>query len=200
ALVGENGAGKSTLIEAVATAWQRTRLTGAQVEHWAPPASSEDGDLHWNLELAGDRPAPQGGCFLRAEAMHSLFVGLDAAGRAERAFGSQLNRQSHGEGFLAYLDSRTTERGLFLLDEPEAALSFSSCLRLLSLLAALVEAGNQVVLATHSPVLAALPAAQVLELDESGITTSQWADLELVQHWQAFLSAPERYLRYLVGE
>ncbi|MFL6163213.1 MAG: AAA family ATPase [Jatrophihabitantaceae bacterium] len=199
-IVGENGSGKSTLMEALAHAWRGYALTGAQVTHWSPPAGDEDADLGRHLGLRGERPAPQGGCFLRAEAMHGLFTAVDAAGLDERAFGGRLNRRSHGESFLTYLETRTAERGLFLLDEPEAALSFTSCLRLLSLLELLVEAGNQVVLATHSPVLAALPAARILEFGEHGISQSEWADLELVQHWQAFLTGPQRYLRYLVGE
>lgn len=199
-IVGENGSGKSTLLEALAYAWRDTVLTGAQVGHWSPPVSAEDTDLHRQLALSAARPAPQGGCFLRAEAMHDLFGGLDASGVAGRSFGGGLNTRSHGEAFLAYLESRTTERGLFLLDEPEAALSFSSCLRLLSLLDALVRGGNQVVLATHSPLLAALPVAQILEFDAGGITPRTWRDLELIEHWRSFLNAPQRYLRYLVDD
>jgi len=199
-IVGENGSGKSTLLEALAQAWRGYALTGAQVTHWSPPAGAEDADLGRHLRLRGDRPAPQGGCFLRAEAMHGLFSAVDDAGFDRQAFGGALNTRSHGESFLAFLDSRTAERGLFLLDEPEAALSFNSCLRLLSLLELLVGAGNQVVLATHSPVLAALPAARILQFDQDGISQCEWAELELVQHWQAFLTGPQRYLRYLVDD
>lgn len=199
-IVGENGSGKSTLLEALAHAWRSYALTGAQVTHWSPPAADEDADLGRHLHLLGDRPAPQGGCFLRAEAMHGLFSAVDTAGLDRQAFGGALNAQSHGESFLAFLDSRTTERGLFLLDEPEAALSFSSCLRLLGLLELLIGAGNQVVLATHSPVLAALPSARILEFGEHGISSTSWSELELVQHWQAFLTGPQRYLRYLVAD
>jgi len=198
-IVGENGSGKSTLVEALAHAWRRTALT-AEVLHWSPAAGSEDADLHKHLGLIRERPAPQGGCFLRAEAMHLLFTGLDAGPNAGQAFEGALNLRSHGEAFLTFLESRTTERGLFLLDEPEAALSFTSCLRLLSLLRLLVRQGNQVVLATHSPVLAALPGAQILEFSDAGIVRSEWADLDLVQHWQSFLNAPQRYLRYLFEE
>ena len=199
-IVGENGSGKSTLMEALARAWAGHAFTGAQVTHWAPPAGAEDADLGRYLGLRGERPAPQGGCFLRAEAMHGLFAAVDADGIDRQAFGGTLNTRSHGESFLAYLETRTTERGLFLLDEPEAALSFTSCLQLLSLLDLLVGAGNQVVLATHSPVLAALPNARILEFGDDGIHQSEWAELELVQHWQAFLSEPKRYLRYLFAD
>jgi predicted ATPase len=194
-VVGENGSGKSTFVEAVAAAW-RSGLHSA-VRHWGPQPADEDADLHWALSLRGERPRPAGGCFLRAEAMHGLFTAVDAAGTSLRAFDGALNTRSHGEAFLGYLESRVTERGLFLLDEPEAALSFTSCLRLLSLLAAAVDAGSQVVLATHSPLLAAFPGAAILEFGEHGIRTASWADLELVNHWQAFLSRPESYLRYL---
>jgi predicted ATPase len=194
-IVGENGSGKSTFVEAVAAAW-RSGLHSA-VQHWGPPPAGEDADLHRALSLRGERPRPDGGCFLRAEAMHGLFTAVDAAGTSRRAFDGGLNSRSHGEAFLRYLESRTTERGLFLLDEPEAALSFTSCLQLLSLLAAVADAGSQVVLATHSPLLAGLPGAAVLEFGEHGIRAASWDDLELVNHWRVFLSRPESYLRHL---
>jgi predicted ATPase len=83
--------------------------------------------------------------------MHGVFAGIDSAAIELRAFdGVPLNARSHGEGFLALLESRTTERGLWILDEPESALSFRSSLRLLALLAGVAETGSQVVLATHS--------------------------------------------------
>lgn len=196
-LVGANGSGKSTLVEAVAAAW-KDRLT-AQVHHWGPTPGPEDADLYRHLYLSGEHPPPQGGCFLRAESMHGHSRGLDAAGDDLRAFGGRaLNKLSHGESFLAFIDSRLTERGLWVLDEPESALSFHACLRLLSLLGALREAGSQVLLATHSPILAALPDSLVLEVSEDGLQPSQWADLDLVRDWRDFLTAPQRWLRHLV--
>jgi predicted ATPase len=199
-VVGENGSGKSTFVEAVARRWA-DRLT-AQVKHWSPESTAEDTDLHRALVLTGEYPMPQGGCFLRAESMHALFAEIDAGtgehAGATTAFGGELNVRSHGESFLAYLESRLSERGLFVLDEPEAALSFRSCLRLLAIIGAAVEGGSQVLLATHSPVLAAFPGATILEFGESGIRTPDWEDLELVAHWRAFLERPEMYLRYLL--
>ncbi|HZC72774.1 MAG TPA: AAA family ATPase [Jatrophihabitans sp.] len=199
AVVGENGSGKSTFVEALARYWA-DRLT-AQVKHWTPSSTTEDADLHRALVVAGERPRPQGGCFLRAEAMHQLFGQIDSGdgphAGATRAFGGALNLRSHGESFLAYLESRQSERGLFILDEPEAALSFTSCMRLLAVLGVLAEGGSQVVLATHSPVLAAFPGATILEFGAHGIRTAAWAELELVQHWQAFLEDRDLYLRHL---
>jgi predicted ATPase len=198
-LVGENGTGKSTLVEAVAAAW-RDLLT-AQVHHWGPPASGEDTRLFRDLWLEGGYPRPQGGAWLRAESMHRLFASIDAQAIELRAFdGMPLNARSHGEGFLAFLESRTTERGLWVLDEPESALSFRSCLRLLVLLTGMVESGSQVLLATHSPVLAAVPGATVYELDDAGFTARQWDELDLVQDWRAFFDDPERLLHHLLDE
>ncbi|GAA3175986.1 AAA family ATPase [Blastococcus jejuensis] len=196
-LVGENGSGKSTLVEAVAHAW-RESLT-AQVKHWGPRPSAEDADLWRDLALTGLRPRPQGGVWLRGEAMHGVFAGIDSAASELRAFdGVPLNARSHGEGFLALLESRTLERGLWILDEPESALSFRSSLRLMALLHGMCTSGSQVLLATHSPVLAALPGARIYELGDDGFTEQQWADLDLVRDWQAFFDAPERLLHHLL--
>lgn len=196
-LVGENGSGKSTLVEAIGGAW-RSSLT-AQVHHWGPAASPEDADLARELQLAGARPRPQGGVWLRAESMHQLFAGIDAQGAELRAFdGVPLNARSHGEGFLAFLDSRTTEQGLWILDEPESALSFRSSLRLLALLHAVAGTGSQVLLATHSPVLAALPGAAIYELDANGLTRREWAELDLVRDWETFFESPGRMLHHLL--
>jgi predicted ATPase len=198
-LVGENGSGKSTLVEAVARAWQE-RLT-AQVKHWGDVPFAEDSTLWRELDLDAPWPRPQGGIWLRAEAMHARFSGIDADDFELRAFdGVPLNARSHGEGFLAFLESRTLERGLWILDEPESALSFRSSLRLLALLAGMAAAGSQVVLATHSPVLAAVPGATVYELDGAGFTARPWAELDLVQDWMAFFDDPQRLLHHLLDD
>jgi predicted ATPase len=194
-IVGENGTGKSTFVEAVAQAW-RSRIKAA-VKHWGPRATTEDSSLNWILDLKADEPVSHGGCFLRAESMHELFDSIDGAGIETRAFGGTLNTRSHGESFLAYLESRLSERGLFVLDEPEAALSFTSCLRLLALMGLIADSGSQVLIATHSPLLAAFPGAMVLEFTDSGIEQREWQDLDLVTHWQAFLARPDAYLRHL---
>ena len=198
-IVGENGSGKSTFVEGLAGRWGGS-LT-AHVRHWRPERSHEDSGLDRALLLTGERPRPQGGCFLRAESMHALFGAIDrGAGPHEgsvRAFGGALNTRSHGESFLAFLESLLSERGLFVLDEPEAALSFASCLRLLALIGLVTDGGSQVVLATHSPVLAAVPGATILEFGEDGFRRVDWAELDLVAHWRAFLDRPDSYLRHL---
>jgi predicted ATPase len=198
-LVGENGSGKSTLVEAVARAWQE--LLTAQVHHWGPAPSAEDTELWRDLWLETAYPRPQGGIWLRAESMHELFASVDRKAFELRAFdGVPLNTRSHGEGFLAFLESRVTERGLWILDEPESALSFRSCLRLLALLQGMTAVGSQILLATHSPVLASLPGARIYELGDDGCSEREWAELDLVQDWQAFFDDPARLLHHLLDD
>ncbi len=197
-LVGENGVGKSTLIEAIALAYGLSReggSTGAQHSTYA-----SESPLHEALALVRGAGASRWGYILRAETTHGLFTYLhdNPSQRAEPDF----HALSHGESFLAMLGTdRFCGKGLFVLDEPEAGLSFTSQLALLGELHALTsQPGRQVLLATHSLVLAALPGATILELDDAGIRETRWEDLDVVQHYRRFLDAPERYLRHVVGE
>jgi predicted ATPase len=92
-----------------------------------------------------------------------------------------------------------TEPGLYLLDEPEAALSFTSCLRLVTLMDSLAKAGGQTFCATHSPLLTALPGAEILELGDHGIAAVDWNALQIVGHWRRYLAKPDSYLRRLIS-
>jgi predicted ATPase len=84
-----------------------------------------------------------------------------------------------------------------VLDEPESALSFGGCLALLGMLRDLAADGSQIILSTHSPVLAALPGARIHEVGEWGLRHVEYDDLDLVQTWRLFLDAPQRFLRHL---
>ena len=95
------------------------------------------------------------------------------------------------------LGGMTSEPGLYVLDEPESALSFESSLALVQILSDMRAAGSQIVLATHSPILAAFPGARLLHVDVAGITEVTYDDSELVRTWRSFLDAPGRYLRHL---
>jgi predicted ATPase len=105
---------------------------------------------------------------------------------------------SHGESFLTLIQDRFTRRGFYCLDEPESALSFSSSLAVVGVLKQLADSGSQVLCATHSPVIAALPGATILEVGDWGIRRTAWDDLELVQNWRAYLRHPEQYLRHIL--
>jgi predicted ATPase len=191
-LIGENGSGKSTLVEAVAQAYGLSGEGGSlNARHSTRPSESP---LHENLKLSRSGGAARWGYFLRAETMHGLYTYLETVG-----YGDGLHEVSHGESFLEVLRSRFDGPGFYVLDEPESALSFSACLGLVGLLHDLTSAGtSQVLLATHSPVVAAIPGARILQFDGEGFHETNWDDLELVQHYRSFLNEPMRYLRHLL--
>jgi predicted ATPase len=131
--------------------------------------------------------------------MHGYLAAIDADPTQHRAWGDeQLQRQSHGESFLAVLRHRFAAVEVYFMDEPEAALSFHSCLGLLALLYDMAREGSQVIVATHSPLLVTLPRATLIELGDWGLRrVADPAELELMRSWRSFLDAPERYLRHL---
>lgn len=194
-LVGENGSGKSTLVEAIALAFGVNAEGGSShAMHHSRPTES---DLHSYLTLTRNAGASKYGYFLRAETMHGFFTYLEenpSTGLPDHDFHSL----SHGESFLELIISRFKGGGLWILDEPESALSFSGCLALLSVLKQLMDDGDsQVILSTHSPVLASLPGARIYEVGSWGLRPQGWEELELVQSWRSFLDAPERFLKYI---
>ena len=199
-LVGENGSGKSTLVEAFAAVYPRRGAESASaIPVTGPAPSEEDSPLRWHLRAATHRLAAPGGFFLRAETMHEYLGAIDASGPEARAWGGEkMSARSHGESFLAILRHRFADRGVYFLDEPESALSFRSSLALLVVLDALRQEGSQAVVATHSPLIAALPGATTIELGEWGMRPVAWEDLDLVQSWRGFLGAPQRWLRHLI--
>ena len=195
-LVGENGAGKSTVVEAVAAA------AGFNVEggsrHARHTTRQSESPLHRALQLVRSAGAARWGWFLRAETMHGLYTYLEAVQHPRRPE-TPLHELSHGESFLEVLGQHFAEPGFYVLDEPEAALSFTSCLALVEQLHGLARVGAQVLCATHSPLLTALPGATILQLDEDGITPTAWDDLDLVAHWRTYLREPRTYLRHVLG-
>ncbi len=196
-LVGENGTGKSTIVEAIAMAYGcpgEGGSTGARHTTYVSESALPD-----DLTLQRGAGASRWGYFLRAETTHGLFTYLAQNPGAGRD--PDFHRLSHGESFLAMLGSRRFGGdGFFVMDEPEAGLSFVAQLALVGTLHALSQhPGAQVLIATHSPVLASLPGARVLELDHEGFRDREWADLEVVDHYRRFLEAPGRYLRHVVS-
>lgn len=192
-LVGENGTGKSTLVEAIATAYG-LNPEGGSVHARHRTHDSESG-LDAALRIVRGAGASRWGYFVRAETMHGFFT------YSVENNGPDFHRMSHGEAFRELVLGTTwfDGPGFYVFDEPESALSFSGQLALLGQLADLAGSGAaQILLATHSPVLAALPDAAVYELDESGYARREWADLEMVGHYRSYLDDPRRYLRHLL--
>jgi predicted ATPase len=193
-LVGENGSGKSTLVEAIALAYGLSPEGGSTGARHTT-RSTESG-LSYHLRLLRNAGTTRRGYFLRAETMHGFFTYLEKnpSGTGDIPF----HDMSHGESFLELAVDRFRGDGLWVLDEPESALSFNGCLTLLAVLKDLLAAGSsQVIMSTHSPVLAALPGAQILEAGPWGLRPRAWSDLEMVTNMRSFLEAPQRYIRHL---
>jgi predicted ATPase len=191
-LVGENGSGKSTVTEILAEAYGLNPQGGSALASFRTRPSEPGLGAAFIVERGVGRP--RWSYFLRADTMHSLYSYLEenpGRGRRER-----FHELSHGEGFLEVLRTRVSEPGFYLMDEPDAPLSFIACLGLAALLHDLVRAGAQAVVATHSPILAAVPGARILELGAWGIREARWEDLDIVGHWRQFLHEPDSYFRH----
>jgi predicted ATPase len=153
------------------------------------------------------RGRPRTDFFLRAESFYNVASEIDALDREpggppiKNSYGGQsLHSRSHGESFIATLTNRFGGGGLYLLDEPESALSFRGCLTLLRVIHDLVAAGSQFVIATHSPFILATPDALIYALDEDGMRSVSYDDAEPVVNARAFLRAPDSYLRHLFSD
>ena len=193
--VGDNGSGKSTLVEGIAMAFGMSPEGGSTLAAHRT-RESESGLARW-LRVTRGVGGSRWGYFVRAETMHGLYSYLEA-NPALRGDNTAYHELSHGESVVRLIRSRFTSSGLYVLDEPEAGLSFDTTLALAAVLTDLSrDERSQVILATHSPVLAAIPGADVYEVGSHGLRHMTWTDLPMVQHWQRFLRDPDRYFRHL---
>ena len=204
-LAGDNGSGKSTILEAIAAAIGFAKQGGELArlgELPAVPRNVLDDARAPLLAPVLSATKPRNGYFLRAESFFNVAELVDGSDRFApdlSLYGDvPLHAQSHGESFLALAANRFGAEGLYLLDEPEAALSVTGALALLAVVTRAAESGAQFVIATHSPVLLAAPAARIYELDEDGISIADYDDLQAVRLMRGFLEAPERYLRQIM--
>ncbi|GAA0895954.1 AAA family ATPase [Virgisporangium aurantiacum] len=190
-LTGDNGTGKSTLIEA------GFNPEGGSVNFRFATRSTES-PLGRYLRLVRSPGKPQTGYFLRAESFYNVASEIDRLGVGRGYGGRSLHERSHGESFLDLATHRFGPHGLYVLDEPEAALSVPGCLALIARIHDLVAAGSQFVIATHSPVLLAVPGALILRLSDDGVISEvDFDDAEPVALTRSFLADPQRFLRHL---
>jgi len=199
-LVGENGTGKSTLVEGIAVAAGFPAEGGSL--GFGAHTREEVAALADGLRLERGYRRPRTGFFLRAESFFNVATEIDRLEDEEAGLllsygGVSLHERSHGEGFLALALHRFGPDGLYVLDEPEAALSPQSSLALLRRMHDLVDAGSQFVIATHSPILMGYPDAWIYELSDRGAERIEYEATDHVRLTRSFLADRERFLRQL---
>ena len=192
--VGENGSGKSTLLEALASCCGFNAEGGGR-DHLFQTRTEKAG-LAEALRLSW-LPKVTDGFFMRAESFFNLATYLDEVSTMERYGGRSLHGQSHGESFLALFSNRF-DRGIYILDEPEAALSPRRQLSFLKIIHDLeTEGRSQFLIASHSPILLAYPGATLLSLDDGKIREVPYQETDHYTLTKQFLDSPERFFKHL---
>ena len=203
--VGENGSGKSTLIEALAISQGFNPEGGTK--NFCFHTENSHSELHSYLRVARGVIRPMDGFFLRAESFYNVASNIDQMDR-EASFGpplidsyggKSLHKQSHGESFLALAENRFGGHGLYILDEPEAALSPGGIIRLLRRMDELVKKDSQFIIATHSPMLLCFPGAEVYQITDGGIDSVRFRDTDHYQSTIRFLQNPESAIEDILG-
>lgn len=197
-IVGENGTGKSTLLEAIAVCAGFNAEGGSKNFNFSTKCT--ESDLHQYIKLSKKRHE-RDGFFLRAESFYNVATQVDDLMiNLEGYGGKSLHHQSHGESFMALVQNRFRGKGLYILDEPEAALSPLRQMTLLAELNRLVKNDSQFMIATHSPILLAYPNADIFELTVDDIKITEYKKTEHYYLTKQFLDNPEKMLKYLFEE
>ena len=202
-LVGENGSGKSTLLEAVAVAWGFNPEGGTKNFRFQTRASHSE--LHEYLRLVKGVRRPRDGFFLRAESFFNVATEIERLDEGpggpaitDSYGGRSLHQQSHGESFFSLMMNRFGGQGFYVLDEPEAALSPSRQLAMISRMHELVQASSQFLIATHSPILIAYPNAWIYQIIEDGLRRVAYEQTEHYAVTKRFLNDSKRQLEILL--
>lgn len=197
-LIGENGSGKSTFLEAIAVSMRFNPEGGSRDFSFSTRAThSELCDLITVIKTI----PPKDGFFLRAESFYNTASYLDDTGSLMLRYGGvSFHAQSHGEAFMALVANRFEGNGLYLLDEPEAALSPQRQLSLIVEMGRLVRENSQFIIATHSPLLMAFPGAEIYQFSDAGIQKTAYRETDHYLITKRFLDAPEQMLHYLLEE
>ena len=193
--VGENGAGKSTLLEAIAV------MMGFNAEGGSRDFNFSTFDSHSELYQYLSpvrRNYPKDGFFLRAESFYNASSYIELNGNIRRYGGTSFHERSHGEAFMDLVSNRFEGNGLYLLDEPEAALSPQRLLSLLVAIDNLVKSNSQFIIATHSPILMAYPDAEILQFDEYGIHPVEYKETDQYLITKQFLDNPQHMIDILL--
>ena len=193
-VVGENGSGKSTLLEAIAECCGFNPEGGNRDHHYA--AFADRSALAQALRLSWQPKVTQG-FFLRAESFYDFATYLETVSDFRAYGGKSLHQQSHGESFLALFVNRF-EQGIYILDEPEAALSPQRQLSFLRIIHDLEKSGHaQFLISTHSPIILSYPGAVLLSLDGDSIQEVAYTETSHYLLTRDFLNCPERFFKTL---
>lgn len=193
--VGENGSGKSTLLEAIAIAMGFNAEGGSRDIRFS--TRNTHSELWKHITVIKTIP-PKDGFFLRAESFYNAASYLDENSNMRRYGGTSFHSQSHGEAFLALVKNRFEGHGLYIMDEPEAALSPQRLMTLLVLMDDLVKQGSQLIIATHSPILMAYPDGDIIQFSDSGMARVNYRETEHYRITKQFIDQPERMIKYLL--
>lgn len=195
-IVGENGSGKSTLLEAIAISQGFNPEGGTTNFNFS--TRSTHSDLHEYLRIAKSGKKPKTGFFLRAESFYNVATEIENLGVLDSYGNKPLHEQSHGEAFLSLMTNRFGPQGLYILDEPEAALSPNRQMSILSLMHTLIKQGSQFIISTHSPILLAYPSSTIYEIGDSGLQKVAYEDTMTFEISQRFLNNYKRMLDVLL--
>jgi len=197
-LVGENGSGKSTLLEAIAVALDFSPQGGTR--DFKVGGAESVSNLHETLRLSRSFRKPRDGYFLRAESFFNVATFIDETGDPTGYGATSLHGLSHGEMFMALLNHRFHGKGLYLLDEPEAALSPNRQLAALAAIHRLVDDKSQFIIATHSPILLSYPHAKIVLFDGTGLSEVAFEDTEHFAVTRDFLNHYPKRLEQLLAD
>jgi predicted ATPase len=196
--VGENGSGKSTILEAIALANGFGPEGGTRSVRFETAKTTSP--LNQYLRMSRSFKHPKDGYFLRAESFYNVASYMDEVGYLDGYGGRSLHSRSHGEAFITLLTTKLRGKGLYLLDEPEAALSPNRQMAALAAIHQLVRNESQFIIATHSPILLSYPDARILQFDQSGIHEVAYEDTEHYVVTKDFLNHYPKRLEYLLSD
>ncbi|WP_042338969.1 AAA family ATPase [Desulfosporosinus youngiae] len=204
-IVGENGSGKSTILEAIAVAYGFNPEGGTKNFNFSSKATHSR--LNNYIRLVKGLKKPGDGFFLRAESFYNLATNIDELDSAPsfgppliNSYGGRsLHEQSHGESFFAVFQNKFRGNGIYILDEPEAALSPSRQMSMIARIHELVGQGSQFIIATHSPIIMAYPQACIYEIQE-GFESVKYEETEHYQIMKVFLNNTKKMLAILMED
>lgn len=193
--VGENGSGKSTLLEAIAVNSGFNAEGGTKNFNFS--SMETHSDLYKYITVVKSVKRPKDGFFLRAESFYNVATEIERLDAIDSYGGTSLHKMSHGESFITLMTNRFGGNGLYILDEPEAALSPLKQMSMLTVINELVKQNSQFIIATHSPILMAYPDADIFVIDDNGIMKTPYKKTDNYMITRKFLENPEKMMHYL---